>query len=142
MSMADDDRISDAAHTFIHAFGLHRWHHLAGGPSVSLAMACVLVELHRAGSLRPFEVERRLRLGRSSVSRMVAALEERQWVERAAVLGDRRGIVITLTAVGSQVAEELSQARRTHLALALRRIPEQRQAAVVDALLAIADAVG
>ena len=143
MSLADDvaDRISDAANRFVRGFGLHQWQHLPHGRPISMAMACVLAELRRDGSLRQSEVERRLRLGRANASRIMAVLVERDWVKRAQARDDRRGIVITLTISGRTVADELARARRVRMAVLLEGIPRERQAAVVDALLTIADAV-
>jgi DNA-binding MarR family transcriptional regulator len=143
MSLADDvaDQISDAASRFVRGFGLHQWQHVGEGRPISTAMAGVLAELRRDGPLRQSEVERRLRLGRSSASRIVAVLVERAWVSRAPARDDRRGIVITLTVTGVRVADELARARRAHMAVLLERIPPERQADVVNALLTIADAV-
>src|SRR5258705_6592154 len=99
MSLADDvaDRISDAANRFVRGFGLHQWQHLPHGRTISMAMACVLAELRRDGSLRQSEVERRLRLGRANASRIIAGPVARDWVEKAQAPRDRRRIRITLT---------------------------------------------
>src|SRR5258705_5050009 len=90
MSLADDvaDRISDAANRFVRGFGLHQWQHLPHGRPISMAMACVLAELRRDGSLRQSEVERRLRLGRANASRIMAVFVLRGWGQKGPSPGD------------------------------------------------------
>src|SRR5258705_6403317 len=99
MSLADDvaDRISDAANRFVRGFGLHQWQHLPHGRPISMAMACVLAELRRDGSLRQSEVERRLRLGRANASRIMAGFVGRGWGKKAQTPDDRPRVGVTFT---------------------------------------------
>jgi DNA-binding MarR family transcriptional regulator len=102
--------------------------------------AHALTELARTGSLRQVELARRLRLEKSTVSRLVTNLVNRGWARRRTADDDGRGVLLELTDAGATAAARLSQARQERLTAVLDRVPERERAAVVRALRALAEA--
>jgi len=86
------------------------------------------------------ELAQRLRLEKSTVSRLVANLTVRGWVRRDKRAGDGRLVWLELTGSGSCAAGELAVARAARFAELLRNIPDDRRAAVIDALNLLVDA--
>src|SRR5688572_20466722 len=75
---------------FVRAFGLHQPDRTPCGTPVPTSEAHAVGELDRAGPLTQGELGRRLRLEKSTVSRLVAQLTRRGWVRRAERGGDAR----------------------------------------------------
>jgi DNA-binding MarR family transcriptional regulator len=98
------------------------------------------VEIAREGRIRQVELARRLRLEKSTVSRLVANLVGRGWVHREIADGDGRGVLLVLTGAGTTAAARQADARRDRLTALLDRIPDDQRRAVVDALQTLAEA--
>ena len=96
----------------------------------------VLSQLNDAGgSLRIQELQERSLFTRSGMTRLVDRVEETGLVRREAVPGDRRGVLVVLTAAGRQ---RLAEAFAAHFPIlerefARRLTPEQHRA-VAEAL--------
>lgn len=96
----------------------------------------VLSQLNDAGgSLRIQELQEHSLFTRSGMTRLVDRIEEAGLVRREAVPGDRRGVLVALTAAGRQ---RIAEAYAAHLPVlerefARRLTPEQHRA-VADAL--------
>ena len=99
-----------------------------------------MVEIAREGQLRQVELARRLRLEKSTVSRLVTNLTGRGWVHREAADGDGRGVLLVLTDAGATAAARQADARRDRLTALLERVPDDQRAAVVRALQILAEA--
>jgi DNA-binding MarR family transcriptional regulator len=126
--------------TFVRAFGLHHGDRTPCGQPMSVSEAHALVELRRAGPLRQVELGRRLRLEKSTVSRLVGQLVARGWAVRDPAPDDGRGIAVHLTTAGVTTADDVVAARNERFAALLDRIPESRRAEVVGALQILAEA--
>jgi DNA-binding MarR family transcriptional regulator len=138
---ADDVRaIRDAVSSFVRVFGLHRPEQTPCGQQMSVSEAHALTEIQRGGGLRQAELARRLRLEKSTVSRLVGQLVGRGWVARADAADDGRGIWLTLTEQGVRVAERLAQARDARFAALLERIPPDERPAILSAVRRLAEA--
>jgi DNA-binding MarR family transcriptional regulator len=87
------------------------------------------------------ELTRRLRLQKSTVSRLVGQLTARGWVERAPAPEDGRGVVLRLTASGRQAARNLADARRERFSRLLASIPAHERAGVLHALDVMVEAL-
>ncbi|MFB9876465.1 MarR family winged helix-turn-helix transcriptional regulator [Planobispora siamensis] len=133
--------LQEAVARFVRAFGLHQPDRTPCGTPVPVSEAHALGELAREGELRQVELVHRLRLEKSTTSRIVAQLVRRGWAERAAAPGDGRGVLLRLTAEGHQAAERLAEARRTRFDAALDRIPAGEREAVMRALAVLTKAV-
>jgi DNA-binding MarR family transcriptional regulator len=81
------------------------------GPRAGLAL---LAALHRCGALRMGDLAEMFEVDQSVISRHVADLEERGWVERTPNPHDGRSWYVRLAPDGNRVAEE-SLARVRHL---------------------------
>lgn len=72
-----------------------------------------LVQLHESGgSLRMHELADRLLLSRSATTRFADRLESAGFIERRSARSDRRGTIVTLTAIGRA---ELKRTAPVHL---------------------------
>ena len=69
----------------------------------SLEWYDVLLELDRAGPLRPRELQDRLLLAQYNLSRLLDRMEKAGAVERGACQEDARGQMVTLTAAGRKL---------------------------------------
>ena len=73
----------------------------------------------RDGTLRISDLVKALGANQSSVSRMVARLEEAQWVVRRSALDDKRGVDVQVTEAGKLLAKTGQSTLRKALAEAL-----------------------
>ncbi|GAB2894459.1 MarR family transcriptional regulator [Streptomyces sp. S.PB5] len=139
---ADDPVVlQEALGSFVRAFGLHQPETTPCGQPVPVSEAHALGELAQEGELRQVELTRRLRLQKSTVSRLVTQLSSRGWVERAPAPDDGRGVVLRLTASGRQAAQNLAQARRERFSRLLESIPAHERAGVLHALDVMVEAL-
>lgn len=127
--------------TLVRAFGLHRPDRTPCGRPVSVAEAHALMELAREAPLSQKDLASRLRLEKSTVSRLVGAMEGRGWVERARSLRDGRAMELRLTGAGRRAAQNLAEARREKFARLLEAIPEEERAPVMRALGVLEEAM-
>ncbi len=125
----------------IRAFGLHKPDETPCGKPVSVAEAHALMELSRAETLVQKELASRLRLEKSTVSRLVGMLEGHGWVERSRSLEDGRAVELRLTGAGRRTAEGISEARRAKFARVLEAIPEGERESVLEAMKILEEAM-
>jgi DNA-binding MarR family transcriptional regulator len=125
---------------FVRAFGLHQPDRTPCGRPVPASEAHAVGELDRDGPLTQSDLASRLRLEKSTVSRLVAQLTGRGWVRRAERDGDGRLVWLELTPEGRRAAGELAVARAARFADLLRNIPAEQRPAVIDALTTLVEA--
>ena len=125
----------------IRAFGLHKPDETPCGKPVSVAEAHALMELSRAKTLVQKELASRLRLEKSTVSRLVGMLEGRGWVERSRSLEDGRAVELTLTGAGRKMAEGIAEARRAKFAQVLEAIPQGERESVLESMKILEEAM-
>jgi DNA-binding MarR family transcriptional regulator len=130
----------EALQRFVRNFGLHQPDRSPCGQPLPVSEAYALAELHREGRMRQVELGRRLRLEKSTVSRLVTNLANRGWVRRYAADNDGRGVQLELTDAGATAAGRLADARQAKFAALLDRIPDNQRAALVAALQLLAEA--
>lgn len=126
---------------FVRAFGLHRPDSTPCGQPVGVADAYTLMELARTDGLSQNELAARLRLEKSTVSRLVGQLEQRGWVARTRDAHDGRVRVLQLTAAGRTVATDLAAARQAKFARVFAALPDDQRAGVLDALAVLVEAM-
>lgn len=131
--MSDAEDLADAVVSFVRCFGLHRPERTSCGFDAGVSDAHALSELER-GPLRLMELVERLGLAKSTVSRVVTAMEDRDWIAREAVESDGRGTVISLTAAGQEAAARLQRSRVRRMEVLLDQIPSDRRGEVVEVL--------
>ncbi|MEV4331899.1 MarR family transcriptional regulator [Streptomyces sp. NPDC049597] len=145
--MSRDQRAHDPAAlqevlgNFVRAFGLHQPEATPCGRPIPVSEAHALGELAQEGELRQVELTRRLRLQKSTVSRLVGQLSARGWVERAPAPDDGRGVVLRLTASGRRAARNLAEARQERFSRLLASIPAHERAGVLHALDVMVEAL-
>jgi DNA-binding MarR family transcriptional regulator len=100
-----------------------------------------LLELGRATGLTQTELGARLRLDKSTVSRLVAGLERRGWLRRERAIADRRAVCLRLTPAGVAMARPLATARAATFAAITRYIPPDDRAIVLGALATLVRAM-
>ncbi|MGN9812893.1 MarR family winged helix-turn-helix transcriptional regulator [Micromonospora sp. BQ11] len=125
---------------FVRAFGLHQPDRTPCGTPVPASEAHAVGELDRDGPLTQNELGKRLRLEKSTVSRLVTQLISRGWVRRTEREGDARLVWLELTPDGSRAAGELAVARAARFTALLRNIPAEQRSAVIDALSTLVEA--
>jgi len=119
---------------FVRSFGLHKPDQTPCGQPVAVAEAHALMDLATFGSMRQGELAARLRLEKSTVSRLVRQMEARGWIRRNSDRYDGRAVLIRLTRKGRETAGELSRVRQKKFARILAAIPEDKRSMVVEAI--------
>lgn len=144
--MSVPNRIDQAAELqelvsrFVREFGLHQPDRTPCGQPIPVSEAFALAELARAGELRQVELVRRLRLGKSTTSRLVGQLTGRGWCERDEAPDDGRGVLLRLTPAGRTAAANLAGARRDRFSQVLSGIPETERDQVLHSLALLVEA--
>lgn len=97
----------------------------------------VLWELDRApqSGLRPFEIERRLLIAQSNISRLIDRLESQGYVERRACKEDGRGQHIAITVAGRELRRKMWPVYARAITDAVGRHLTEREAASLRELL-------
>jgi len=97
----------------------------------------VLWELDRApqSGLRPFEIERRMLIAQSNISRLIDRLEGQGYVERRACEADGRGQHIAITAAGRELRRKMWPVYARAITDAVGRHLTEREAASIRELL-------
>jgi DNA-binding MarR family transcriptional regulator len=116
------------------ALSLHETDRSVGDGVLAGSEAQALLELRSAGVLTQAELARRISLDKSTVSRLVAGLEARDWVARRPSPDDGRAVLVELRWGGRSVADRLAQAQEEKFRALLARIPEQERAGVLRSL--------
>ena len=133
-------QLQDTMIKLVRAFDLHQPERTPCGEPVPVSEAHALMELSRRQALAQHELGARLRLQRSTVSRLVRQLESRGWVSRDRHASDGRVAVLSLTASGQAGVDQLSAARSAKFARVLEAIPESDRTLVQAGLSLLVDA--
>jgi DNA-binding MarR family transcriptional regulator len=111
-TQTDAQVLQDRLVSFIRAFGLHQPEHTPCGQPIPVSEAHALAELTRDAPLGQAELGRRLRLEKSTVSRLVGQLIGRGWLERRPDPGDGRATLLVLTPAASRPPTRLRRPER------------------------------
>lgn len=139
--MSGGRRLQERVIPFVRAYGLHQPDRTPCGQPVSISEAHALLELDRDAPLTQKELGARLRLEKSTVTRLVSQLEERRWLRRERHLVDGRMVRLWLTDPGQQAATQLATARAAMFARLMGAIPAAEQAGVLHALDVLVEAL-
>jgi DNA-binding MarR family transcriptional regulator len=118
----------------IRTLGLHQPDRTPCGQPVAVAEAHALLELDREPGLSQNGLAARLRLEKSSVSRIVTTLEKRGWVARKRKLEDTRIVQVHLTDSGRDAAANLAASRQAKFERIFSAIPAAERDAVLASL--------
>lgn len=130
----EDSRLLEGLMEFVRAFGLHHPDRTPCGQPLSVSEAHALSDIADHGPLSAGELAKRLRLEKSTVSRIIAQLQARGWMERTPDAHDRRVALLSLTPTGRAAACALAAARQERFSSLLRRIPSEERPALRRAL--------
>ncbi|HMJ05308.1 MAG TPA: MarR family transcriptional regulator [Chthoniobacterales bacterium] len=133
--------LAGAMMALVRSFGLHRPHGTPCGRPIPVAEAHALTDLATDGPMNQGELARRLRLEKSTVSRLVRQLEKRRWIRRAGHAQDGRVVLLQLTAEGRRAAERLGSARSAKFDQLLAGIPKTKRAQILAALTTLVAAM-
>ena len=111
-----------------------RRHQLAGLTPTQVA---ALSTVERSGPLRLSDLAAVEGVAPSTLTRLVAALEERGYVRRCAVAGDARASELAITDEGHDVLDRIRQEATSALAGSLALLDTAQRAALAAALPAI-----
>lgn len=140
-SETNSGELAAAVVALVRSFGLHRPHETPCGRPVPIAEAHALMDLATAGAMSQGELGRRLRLEKSTVSRLVRQLVKRRSIRRQTHAEDKRIVLISLTPEGRRMVERLDTARKVKFDQLLTGIPKAKRAQVLDALSTLVQAL-
>ncbi len=126
---------------FVRAFGLHQPDQTPCGQPLPVSQAHALAELDRDGPLSQQQLGARLRLQKSTVSRLVGQLEGRGWLACSKRDGDGRIVWLELTGAGRTAAAQLAAARAARFARLLDAIPTDQRQPVLASLGILVEAL-
>ena len=118
----------------VRAFGLHQPDRTPCGQPVSVAEAHTMPELSRQPGLSQNGLAARLRLEKSSVSRIVTGLEKRGWVVRQRDASDTRVVHVYLTDDGGSAAANIAASRQAKFERIFSAIPASERTRVLASL--------
>ncbi len=119
---------------FVRAFGLFASERTPCGLPIPLSQAHALQVLGESSQITQQTLALRLRLDKSTTSRVVASLVERGWVVKERGELDRREARLALSAAGQTLLAELREASAARYHELLSRIPPGKRAQVLEAL--------
>ena len=124
----------------VRGFGLHRPDVTPCDQPVAISEAHALLELDSGLALTQGELALRLRLQKSTVSRLVGQMELKGWVERERDERDHRARRLRLTAAGAEVGRTITAARNDKFERLLEAVPGEQREAVIEAVRVLARA--
>jgi DNA-binding MarR family transcriptional regulator len=124
----------------VRSLGLHKPDETPCGQPVSIGEAHALLEIAREPGLTQNGLAARLRLEKSTVSRIAGMLEGRGWIRRVRDERDARFIRLHLTRRGINAGATIAASRRAKFAGIFGAIPAQRREAVLESLALLVEA--
>jgi DNA-binding MarR family transcriptional regulator len=114
----------------------------AAAEETTIAQYRTLVVLASRGPRRMVDLAAALAVTPSTAGRMCDRLVRKGLIRRHRDRADRRAVQVSITAAGRQVVDQATERRRELIAGILGKLPRRQQAAVADALRALAAAAG
>jgi len=124
----------------VRSLGLHKPDQTPCGQPISIAEAHALLEVAREPGLTQNGLAARLKLEKSTVSRIAGMLELRGWIRRDRDERDSRFIRLNLTRRGIAANANIAASRRAKFDRIFGAIPPQRRADVLTSLTFLLEA--
>jgi DNA-binding MarR family transcriptional regulator len=118
----------------VRSLGLHKPDETPCGQPISIGEAHALLEIAREPGLTQNGLAARLRLEKSTVSRIAAMLERRGWVRRERDERDARFVRLQLTRRGMNAHANIAASRRAKFERIFGALPADRRGVVAEAL--------
>ena|SRR5713101_4480117 len=141
MGSKDSEHLAAGVVTLVRTFGLHRPEETPCGEPIPVGEAHALMDLAKHGPMNHGDLAIRLKLQKSTVSRLVRQLERRDWIIRDNSSEDNRVVLIRLTRKGNAAAKRLARARRNKFDNLLAAIPKSQRGNVITTLSTLAKAL-
>ena len=93
-----------------------------------------LQTLHEDGPLTTSALAKLIHLSNSTVVGILDRLEHKSWIVRERGIGDRRGVLVNITASGEEFLAEAPGLLQDRLADGLKLLPEKEQLAIAQSL--------
>jgi len=126
----------------VRSLGLHKLDETPCGQPVSIGEAHALLEIAREPGLTQNGLAARLRLEKSTVSRIAGLLERRGWVRRVRDERDLRFVRLHLTRRGITANANIAASRRAKYERLFGAIPADRRGGVLEALAVLVEVCG
>lgn len=123
----------------VRALGLHKPDQTSCGQPVSVGEAHALMEVAREPGITQNGLVQRLRLEKSTVSRIAGLLELRGWIARERDPDDTRYVRLRLTASGRKSNATIAAARAAKFAKVFEALPKAQRAEVIAAVSALVE---
>ena len=104
---------------------------------LTMSQVSALSTIERNGPMRVGELARREQISKSSVTRLVAKLEQIGYLERSVDPGDGRSSVVALTTYGHDLLAAARARANEFLAIQVARLSEDDRRAILAALPAL-----
>lgn len=114
----------------------------AAAEETTIAQYRALVVLASRGAQRMVDLAGALDVAPSTAGRMCDRLARKGLIRRHRARGDRRAVLVAVTAAGREVVDQATARRRALIAEILGKLPLDTQEAVARALREFADAAG
>lgn len=101
---------------------------------LSMSQISALSTIQRHGPLRVGDLARREQISKSSVTRLVARLEETEYLERTVDPDDGRSFMVAITKHGHALLDSARQRANEFLALQVGRLSEDDRRSIMAAL--------
>jgi DNA-binding MarR family transcriptional regulator len=118
----------------VRSLGLHKPDETPCGQPVSIGEAHALLEIAGEPGLTQNGLAARLRLEKSTVSRIAGMLEGRGWIRRVRDERDARFVRLHLTRRGITANANIAASRRAKFERIFGAIPAQRRSAVLESV--------
>jgi DNA-binding MarR family transcriptional regulator len=109
---------------------------------LTLVQFRTLATLSDRGSLRVADLASELGVNSSTATRMASRLRHKGLIARSTDPGDRRATRLAITPAGEAVVRAVTARRQAVISRIARRIPDDRRAAMVEAMQAFTEAAG
>jgi len=136
-----EEELAGLISTFTRGFGLHRPEETPCGVPVPVSAALALLELANDQPLSQIDLSNRLRLDKSTVSRLLKDMEQRGWVTRTRHDGDIRYYQLLLTSAGAHLAKEVVEARTAKFSRVLAHLPPSKRELAFRGLEVLIEAI-
>ena len=112
----------------------------SAGCGVTVGQCMTLTTLHEQGEITSHQLGLILGLAPSTVTRAIAPLHERGWIQRRRDTADRRQIRLSLTPAGAALADQLAERGNAMYRLILDRVPVEDRESTLSAMEVLLEA--
>jgi DNA-binding MarR family transcriptional regulator len=136
--VADEDMTADGAELLSVIARVNRWATYHADLAIPPAQARLLSQIDTLGAARVGDLARADHCSQPTMTTQLQRLEEHRWVKRDVDPADGRAVLISLTAPGRAVLQDVRRARAAALAPVLSRMSDVERSRLRGASLTLA----